>query len=113
MFERRLYYHIDWALLLAVFALCGLGVVMIYSTTSDPTRGVSHMYVTQMYAIAIGLGPLVRTNFIAVCILAVVLALLLPATRQVILPTGFVDNKVCAVTEVWSGLRFVLRRELR
>jgi hypothetical protein len=33
--------------------------------------------------------------------------------REVILPTGFVDNKVCAVTEVWSGLRFVLRRELR
>jgi hypothetical protein len=33
--------------------------------------------------------------------------------REVILPTGFVDNKVCAVTDVWSGLRFVLRRELR
>ena len=61
MFERRLYYHIDWALLLAVFALCGLGVVMIYSTTSDPTRGVSHMYVTQMYAIAIGLVAMIVT----------------------------------------------------
>jgi hypothetical protein len=33
--------------------------------------------------------------------------------REVILPTGFVDNKICAVTEVWSGVRFVLRRELR
>ena len=55
MFERRLYYHIDWALLLAVLALCGMGVVMIYSTTSDPTRGTSHLYVTQMYAIVIGL----------------------------------------------------------
>ena len=39
MFERRLYYHIDWALLLAILALCGLGVAMIYSTTADPTRG--------------------------------------------------------------------------
>ena len=38
MFERRLYYHIDWALLVAILALCALGVVMIYSTTADPTR---------------------------------------------------------------------------
>ena len=33
--------------------------------------------------------------------------------RQVVLPTGMVDNKVCAVNEVWSGLRFVWRKELR
>ena len=25
------------------------------------------------------------------------------------LAAGMVDNKVCAVTEVWSGLRFVMR----
>jgi len=56
MFERRLYYHIDWALVIAILALCALGVVMIDSTTSDPTRGTSHLYVTQLYAIVIGLG---------------------------------------------------------
>ena len=33
--------------------------------------------------------------------------------RDVGLPQGLVDNKVCAVTEVWSGLRFVWRRENR
>ena len=33
--------------------------------------------------------------------------------RAVALPTGLVDNKVCAVDEVWSGLRLVVRRELR
>ena len=33
--------------------------------------------------------------------------------REVALPTGLVDNKVCAVDEVWSGLRLVIRRELR
>lgn len=33
--------------------------------------------------------------------------------REVGLPYGVVDNKVCAVTEVWSGLRFVWRRENR
>lgn len=33
--------------------------------------------------------------------------------RTVILPTGLVDNKVCAIDETWSGLRFVRRRENR
>ena len=33
--------------------------------------------------------------------------------REVGLPHGLVDNKVCAVTEVWSGLRFVWRVENR
>jgi rod shape determining protein RodA len=61
MFERRLYYHIDWALLIAILALCALGVAMIYSTSSDPTRGNSHLYVTQLYAIGLGLGAMVFT----------------------------------------------------
>ena len=33
--------------------------------------------------------------------------------RAVALPLGFVDVKVCAVTEVWSGLNLVVRQELR
>jgi hypothetical protein len=33
--------------------------------------------------------------------------------RDVALPTGMVDNKVCAIDDTWSGLRLVLRRELR
>jgi hypothetical protein len=33
--------------------------------------------------------------------------------RQVCLPLGWVDVKVCAVTDVWSGLKFVLRKENR
>lgn len=33
--------------------------------------------------------------------------------REIALPTGLVDNKVCAVDEVWSGLRLVIRKELR
>ena len=35
------------------------------------------------------------------------------AIRAVALPTGLVDNKVCAIDETWSGLRLVIRRELR
>ena len=33
--------------------------------------------------------------------------------REVALPLGLVDNKVCAVTDVWSGLRLVWRKERR
>jgi hypothetical protein len=33
--------------------------------------------------------------------------------RSVALPMGLVDIKVCAVTEVWSGLKLVLRKALR
>ncbi len=35
------------------------------------------------------------------------------AIRAVALPLGYVDIKVCAVSEVWSGLKLVVRRELR
>jgi rod shape determining protein RodA len=59
MFERRLYHHIDWGLLIAILALCGMGVVMIYSTTFDPTRGMSRLYITQLYAIVIGLAAMI------------------------------------------------------
>ena len=33
--------------------------------------------------------------------------------RELALSLGFVDIKVCAVTEVWSGLKLVVRKELR
>jgi hypothetical protein len=33
--------------------------------------------------------------------------------RRLALPLGFVDVKVCAVDEVWSGLRLVVRKALR
>jgi hypothetical protein len=33
--------------------------------------------------------------------------------RELALPLGFVDVKVCAVSEVWSGLKLVVRKPLR
>jgi len=33
--------------------------------------------------------------------------------RAVALPLGLVDVKVCAVDDVWSGLKLVIRKELR
>jgi hypothetical protein len=35
------------------------------------------------------------------------------AVRDVALPLGLVDNKVCAIDDTWSGLRLVIRLENR
>ena len=51
MFERRLFHHVDWALLAAVLSLCLIGLVQIYSATGGATR----IYYTQIYGITMGL----------------------------------------------------------
>lgn len=33
--------------------------------------------------------------------------------REVALPTGLVDIKVCAVDDIWSGLKLMIRKTLR
>ncbi len=33
--------------------------------------------------------------------------------RELALPLGYVDVKVCAVSDTWSGLKLVVRKELR
>ena len=33
--------------------------------------------------------------------------------RKIALPMGYVDVKVCAVDEIWSGLKLVIRKALR
>ena len=33
--------------------------------------------------------------------------------RELALPLGFVDVKVCAVSPIWSGLKLVVRKALR
>jgi hypothetical protein len=33
--------------------------------------------------------------------------------REIVLPTGLVDVKVCAIDATWSGLKLVIRKELR
>jgi len=55
MFERRLYFHVDWALLGALLALAMLGLAQIYSATGGPTR----IYVTQIYGILLGLVAMI------------------------------------------------------
>lgn len=33
--------------------------------------------------------------------------------REIVLPLGLVDVKVCAVDEIWSGLKLVIRKDAR
>ena len=54
MFERRLYFHVDWAMLAAVLALSLIGLMQIYSATAP-----SQIYMTQIYGIVLGLVGLV------------------------------------------------------
>jgi rod shape determining protein RodA len=72
-----------------VFSLCAFGVATIYSATFDPTRGASHRYVVQLYAVGLGLIAMMitltldyrtftdKSHLIYVAILAVLLYVLL------------------------------------
>ena len=54
MFEKRLYRHMDWGLLVAVLALCLIGLSQIYTATGGWTQIVE----TQIYGILLGLVAL-------------------------------------------------------
>jgi rod shape determining protein RodA len=58
VFERRLYFHVDWLLLGAVLVIASIGLAMIYSTTyvrlPDGTGRPGREFATQMYALGIG-----------------------------------------------------------
>ena len=58
MFERRLYHHVDWAMLGAILMLCVIGLAQIYSTTYVENVGASPIFYTQIYGIALGLVAL-------------------------------------------------------
>lgn len=59
MFERRLFFHIDWVLLTAILLIAGIGVAMIYSTTyvllPDGSGHAGPQVRTQLYALVLGL----------------------------------------------------------
>jgi rod shape determining protein RodA len=85
VFEQRLYHHIDWGLLAALLALCGIGLTNIYSATG----GWTPVFQIQIYGIALGLFALVvclsvdyrsladKSHFIYIGIIALLLYVLL------------------------------------
>ncbi|MBM3818188.1 MAG: rod shape-determining protein RodA [Acidimicrobiia bacterium] len=84
MFERRLYHHIDWGLITAVAALCGLGLANIYSATGGWTGIVQ----TQISGIVLGTIALIvclsldyrsladKSHFIYIAIVALLIYVL-------------------------------------
>ena len=58
MFERRLYFHIDWLLVAAMLTIVGIGLAMIYSTTyvrlPDGSGRPGREFLTQIYALGLG-----------------------------------------------------------
>jgi rod shape determining protein RodA len=63
VFERRLFFHVDWLLLGAVLLIAAIGTAMIYSTTyvrlPDGTGHAGREFWTQLYALSIGCVALV------------------------------------------------------
>jgi len=89
MFERRLYHHIDWAMVGAIVALCLIGLAQIYSTTSPAGGGASGIFFTQIWGILLGLVALAivlgldyrsladKSHFLYVAIVALLVGVLI------------------------------------
>lgn len=87
----------------------------------DPRAAIVHLFVVERTALAARLGEF-RTTLgpaVAIWVSWPKKASKQPTNitedviRELALPLGLVDIKVCAVSEVWSGLKLVLRKELR
>ena len=94
---------------------------VIFENSVSPRTDIVHVFVTRKEALAEHLRVL-RNTLNPESILWVSWpkkASKVPTTvtedtiREVALPLGFVDIKVCAVSDVWSGLKLVVRKELR
>lgn len=92
-----------------------------FVSQADATVTLAHIFVTQREALAKLLAELrQRLNPDAALWVSwpkksskVPTTITEDSIRELALPLGFVDIKVCAVTEVWSGLKLVVRKELR
>jgi hypothetical protein len=94
--------------------------VRIVSTAAPPLQA-AHLFVTRRSALATELGRLRRelapSGFVWVSWPKRSSGMETDVTedtiRDLALPIGFVDVKVCAVTDVWSGLKLVIRKSNR
>ncbi len=94
---------------------------VVFESEAGPHIDVAHIFVTQKEELAKHLSALRRKlkPDAALWVSWPKKAAKVPTTvtedtiRELALPIGFVDIKVCAVSEVWSGLKLVLRKELR
>jgi hypothetical protein len=94
---------------------------VVFESTAGPHIDVAHVFVTRKEDLAKHLDEFRRklkpdaTLWISWPKKAAKVATSVTENtiRELALPIGFVDVKVCAVSEVWSGLKLVVRKELR
>jgi len=92
-----------------------------FESKAGPKVDIAHVFVTEREELARQLGTLRRTlkPDAALWVSWPKKASKVPTTvtedtiRELALPMGFVDIKVCAVSDTWSGLKLVVRKELR
>ena len=104
-----------------VHLLAPLPAGVVFETQAGPRVDIAHIFVTRKEDLIGQLSALRRTlkPEAALWVSWPKKAARVPTTvtedtlREVALPLGFVDVKVCAVSEVWSGLKLVVRKELR
>ena len=94
---------------------------LVFDRTATPKTDIAHIFVTRREDLAKRLVAL-RKNLgpdSALWVSWPKKSSKVPTTitedtiRELALPLGFVDIKVCAVSEVWSGLKLVVRKQLR
>ena len=92
-----------------------------FANTTDAATDIAHAFVTKRSDLAAQLGKL-RTQLRDDAVVwvswpkkaaRVATDITEDVVRAVALPLGFVDIKVCAVDDTWSGLKLVVRKELR
>jgi hypothetical protein len=101
--------------------LAPLPPAVVFVSLPDSRVDIAHVFVTQRDELATALGQLrdALNPDAALWISWPKKSAKVPTTitedtiRELALPIGFVDIKVCAVTEVWSGLKLVVRKALR
>ena len=101
--------------------LAAAGLALIELPAPEPPIDAAHVFVTRRAeleaAIALLRPRLAPAGFLWVSWPKKASGLASEVTedevRRAALPTGLVDIKVCAVDAVWSGLKLVIRRELR
>ncbi len=94
---------------------------VVFERAPTPKTDLVHLFVTERAALAKYLGSLRKSLDPAAAVWVswpkkaskVATDITEDVIREVALPLGFVDIKVCAVSEVWSGLKLVVRKELR
>ena len=94
---------------------------VLFERKAGPRVDIAHIFVTQKEELARHLSALRRTLKPEASLWVswpkkaakVATTVTEDTIREVALPLGFVDIKVCAVSPVWSGLKLVVRKELR